>query len=171
MAKTTGSTTTVRKAVPTDAGEIQRVARRSWHEVYAKRIGEEAVEEIIKEWYDPQLLGEAIETDSRPLFVAVGDEVVGFAQGGPSEEGPGDALVSRIYVHPAHWGRGIGTALLHNLFDALRAAGNVSVWVPVWADNDVGRSFYRSHGFDIVETRPTELAGQEIDELVLTRDL
>lgn len=171
MTENATSTTTVREAVPTDAEEIQRVARRAWHDVYASRIGKDAVEEVIDEWYDPQLLREAIETEQRPLFVAVCDEVVGFAQGGPSEEGPADAVVSRIYVHPAHWGDGIGTVLLDNLFDALRVDGHDSVWVPVWAENDVGRSFYDTRGFEIADRRPTELADQEIEELILVRDI
>ncbi len=171
MTENANSTTTVREAVPTDAEEIQRVARRSWHEVYGRRLGEEAVEGMIDEWYEPDLLRDAIETETRPLFVAVGDAVVGFAQGGPSEGGPADAILSRIYVHPAHWGHGIGTTLLENVFDALDDEGADSVWVPVWAENDVGRSFYDTHGFELVERRPTELADQEIEELVLVRDI
>lgn len=161
----------IRAAVPDDVAGIQRVARRTWHDVYGKRLGEDAVEKIIHEWYDPTLLGDAIETEARPLFVAVGDDIVGFAQGGPSEAGPADAILSRIYVLPAHWGEGIGTILLDHVFNRLRSDGHDSVWVPVWADNDVGRSFYNTHEFDIHEKRTTELAGQELEELVLVRDL
>jgi len=123
------------------------------------------------EWYDPELLKDAIEADSRPLFVAASDGVVGFAEGGPRAEGPADAMVSRIYVLPTRWGEGLGTALLNRLFDSLRDDGHDSVWVPVWAENQVGRSFYETHGFEIKEKRPTELADQVVDELILIKEL
>lgn len=161
----------IREAVPGDAEGIQRVARQAWHDVYDRRLGEQGVEQMIDEWYGLELLRDSIETETHPLFVASGDEIVGFAQGGPSEDGPADAVVSRIYVLPAHWGEGIGTALLSRLFDTFRSDGYESVWLSVWAENDIGRSFYDTHGFRIEENRTTELAGQEIEEIVLVREI
>jgi ribosomal protein S18 acetylase RimI-like enzyme len=39
------------------------------------------------------------------------------------------------------------------------------------AENDVARSFYDKHGFEIHEERTVEIADQEIDDVVLIRDL
>ena len=39
------------------------------------------------------------------------------------------------------------------------------------AENDVGRSFYDTRGFEVHEERTVELADQEIDDVVLIRDL
>ncbi|WP_076433113.1 GNAT family N-acetyltransferase [Haladaptatus litoreus] len=80
-------------------------------------------------------------------------------------------LVRVACVLPEHWGEGVGTDLLNRLFDSLRAAGHQSVWLAVIADNDVGRSFYDKHGFDVHEERTVELAGQEVNDIVLVRDL
>lgn len=38
-------------------------------------------------------------------------------------------------------------------------------------DNDVGRSFYATHGFVVEAERTVELAGQEVEDVVLIRDL
>jgi len=71
----------VRGAVPGDTEAIRRVARRAWHDVYDEALGERAVEQTIDEQCDLRRLEESIENEQRPLFVAVTDEIVGFAQG------------------------------------------------------------------------------------------
>lgn len=162
----------LRRATPADAAAVQRVARASWHAAHDEIIGADAVEELLDEWYDIDSLATSIDRAEAPMFVAVDEgDVVGFAQGGPSEDGPADAVVGRIYVRPADWGAGYGTALLERLFDALRADGHASVWLAVMADNDVGRAFYAKHEFEVHGERTVELAGRETQDLVLVRDL
>lgn len=162
----------IREAIPDDAGAIRRVADASWHAAHDHVIGTEAVERLLDRWYGLDDLRESTTRPEAPMFVAVADgEVIGFAQGGPTEEGPAEAVVGRIYVHPDRWGDGYGSRLLDRLFDALREAGHESVWLAVLADNEVGRSFYESRGFAVHEERTVELAGETVDDAVLTRDL
>ncbi|WP_227380089.1 GNAT family N-acetyltransferase [Haladaptatus halobius] len=161
-----------REATAEDVESVQRVARTSWHQAHDHLIGEDAVDEILGMWYDRDALTESIDRDDAPMFLAVDDgEVVGFAQGEPSNDGPADAVVGRIYVLPEYWGKGAGTNLLNRLFDSFRAAGHESVWLSVMADNDVGRSFYDKHGFNVHEERTVELTEQEIDDVILVRGL
>ena len=161
----------IREAIPDDAPAVRRVARRSWHETYDEIIGEEAVDEMIDEWFDVGTLKKSIERPENPMFVAISADLVGFVQGGPSEDGPADAVLSRIYISPANWGDGVGTTLLERLCTALRTDGHDSVWLSVMADNDVGRAFYAKHAFEIHERRIAELAGQDVTELILVKDL
>lgn len=162
----------IRAAEPADAPAVERVARASWHAAHDHVVGEDAVEELLAEWYDRDALADSIARGDAPMFLAVEDgDVVGFAQGAQTEDGPADAAVARIYVHPDHWGDGYGTDLLERLFDALRADGHESVWLAVMADNEVGRSFYDKHGFEVHERRTTELAGQDVEDAILVRDL
>lgn len=160
-----------READPGDAPAIRRVARRSWHEAYDEIIGAQAVEEKIDEWYGVPTLEESIERADSPMIVAVEEDVIGFAQGGPSDGGPASASLWRIYLLPEFWGDGLGGTLLELVFDELRADGHDDVWLSVMADNSVGRAFYQKHGFEIQERQTTELAGQEITDLVLRREL
>jgi ribosomal protein S18 acetylase RimI-like enzyme len=176
----------IREATPDDAPAVRRVAEASWHAANDHVLGADAVDELLAAWYAPADLRESIERSEPPMFVATVDggasrsasdgwdsngEVVGFAQGGPSEDGPADAVVGRIYVHPDHWGDGHGSALLERLFDAFRTAGHEDVWLAVVADNEVGRSFYDSHGFVVHEERTVEHFGVEFDDVVLVREL
>ena len=160
-----------REALPDDAHAIQRVARHSWHEAYDSIIGKEAVEEKIEEWYNRDTLQDSIEREKTVMFVAVADDVVGFAQGGPSEDGPADASLWRIYVLPAYWGEEIGTTLLNRICSALKARGHNAIWAAVMAENDVGRAFYAKHGFESHERRTVELAGQKVTEVIVRKEL
>lgn len=162
----------LREAVPEDTESVQRVARESWHKAHGPIFGENGVEKLLDKWYDQDGVEESIDRKDAPMFLAVDNgEVVGFAQGGPTEDGPADTAVGAIYVLPEYWGEGFGTELLERLFDAFRTDDHKSVWLAVMADNDVGRSFYDKHGFEIHEKRTVELADQEVDDIVLTREL
>lgn len=160
-----------REAIPEDAEAVQRVARQSWHEAYDGIIGEEAVEEKINEWYDIHALEESIEHEDSPMLVAADNDIIGFAQGGPSEDGPADVCLWRIYALPAYWGDGVGTTLLNKLCSILRLEGHDSIWLSVMAENSVGRAFYAKHGFETHEKQTIELAGQEVTDMILIRDL
>lgn len=166
----------IRGASREDATDVQRVARAAWHAAHDPVLGLDAVDDLLDRWYSLEDLSNSIESEEAPMFVAADrddDEgtVVGFAQGGPSDEDYADAVVGRIYVHPDCWGEGHGSALLERLFDAFRADGHESVWLAVLADNEVGRSFYDDHGFALQEERSVELAGVQTTDVVLVRDL
>jgi ribosomal protein S18 acetylase RimI-like enzyme len=161
-----------RTAAPEDVESVQRVARASWHAVHDDILGTNAVEELLDRWYDRDRLEASIDHEDALMFLAIDDsEVVGFAQGGPTEEGPADATVGAIYILPEYWGEGVGTELLDRLFDGFRANGLDSVWLAVMADNNVGRSFYEKYGFETHQERTVELVGQEVDDMILVRDL
>jgi ribosomal protein S18 acetylase RimI-like enzyme len=161
----------LRPATPGDAPAVHAVARESWHAAHDDILGADAVDELVDDWYDLDDLAASIRREDGHTFLAVVDRVVGFSQGHPTDDGPADAVVTRIYLRPAHWGEGYGSALLERLFDALRADGHESVWLAVLADNNVARSFYDDHGFAVHEERTVVLAGREADDVVLVRDL
>jgi ribosomal protein S18 acetylase RimI-like enzyme len=162
----------VHEATPEDVKAVQEVAQASWHAAHEQTLGTSGVEELLDEWYDRDGLRERITREEGPMFLAVEDgEVVGFTQGVLGEDSPAEAVVGSIYVFPEYWNEGIGTELLYRLFDAFREKDWNSVCLAVMAENDVARSFYDKHGFEIHEERTVELADQEIDDVVLIRDL
>jgi ribosomal protein S18 acetylase RimI-like enzyme len=62
------------------------------------------------------------------------------------EHRPTEVYLARIEIHPDHQGRGIGTALIHQLLDDARQRGQRLV-LDVLAVNHRARAFYRRHGF------------------------
>lgn len=162
----------LRPATVDDVGAIRRVAREGWHAAYDDVVGADAVDEQVDEWYAPEVLEDAIAREDWAYLVADGDDgVVGFASGGPTEEGPADGVLAAIYVRPDRWDEGVGSSLLSAIHGDLRSLGCGSVWLAVLAENDVGRSFYRSHGYRRHDEQTTTVGGVEAGELILRRSL
>lgn len=160
----------IRDATTADVEGVRRVARRGWRAAYSEILAPETIERALAEWYDPDLIREAIDRRDGTYVVAEESEtILGYASGGLHEEG--SASLSAIYVDPDRWSEGIGTALLDAVTDSLRERGAASLRVRVLGDNDVGRSFYRSSGFERVDEQRTALFGEQVTECVLETSL
>lgn len=171
---------TVRDATADDVPAVRRIARRGWNAAYGDILSRGTISAAMEKWYAPDATRAFVEGGDAAYFVAelAGDaadpapedretpsDVVGFAAGGPSETA-GVATLSAIYVDPDHWGEGVGTALLARIEEFCRDEGCEALEIRVLAENRVGRSFYRSRGYEAVETREAELLGETVLECV-----
>lgn len=140
----------IRDARPEDADAIGRVARASWAETYRDIFEPERIEAFLTEAYAPAALaeqaGRSLDADDGHFLVAErGGEVVAFAHFAVGRRGP---ELFRIYADPAHYGTGVGRALLEELHRRIR--GRVESYVlDVHPDNARGRAFYDRNGFVI----------------------
>lgn len=79
------------------------------------------------------------------------DDIVGFcsviAPSRDDDASSGTCEVAAIYVEPGLWRKGVGTALLDDALQQLRAAAwdHVTLWV--FAENAAALAFYRRFGF------------------------
>lgn len=79
------------------------------------------------------------ERDGRPAgYMALHQQAAAH-----QEATPGQAWVEQLYIHPAHWRQGLGTALLAHA-KALHPAG-LRLWC--FQVNAAARAFYAAHGF------------------------
>jgi len=154
------STVSVRSATAADVPAIQRVARTAWHAAYGDLFDDEQIEAMVTEGYAEDVLTEMIALDEVGLFVATVDEnVVGYASCGLTDPaGVGDL---DIYVHPDHWGDGIGTALLEQGRQHLADLGTTTIRDEVLAANDAGNAFYEKH-FERVGERTVDFGGRRL---------
>jgi len=153
------SNTTVRTATPDDAGDIQRVARRSWDAAYEDVLDDAVVKAMLEGGYAEGSLRSIVDSDRTALFVAAVDgEVVGYANGEPTDEDATEGEVS-VYVDPEYWGEGIGSRLLERATDHLAEQGVERVRDQVLAENEVGNAFYERQ-FEQVDQRDVEILGQ-----------
>jgi ribosomal protein S18 acetylase RimI-like enzyme len=141
----------VRDAAPADAAAIARVARASWRETYRDIFARAFIEDFLARAYDEAALARSAATaatrdDAVFLVAERGGEVVGYLQFGNGPRGP---ELWRIYADPAHFGTGVGSALLAELHR--RIDGRVDSYVlDVHSRNERGRAFYDRNGFVIV---------------------
>ncbi|WP_435064771.1 GNAT family N-acetyltransferase [Halobaculum sp. EA56] len=190
----------VREADPEDAEAVAAVARESWHAAYGGFLSADAIDATVDEWYDPAGLRRDIagdgaflvaEADASGATDAGGagtdggdddagdadegtdadtdDRLLGFAHAGYSA-GAGNVVLRRIYVRPDAWGEGVGTALVRATARRF-LADHDRLSAVVLADNEVGRSFYDSLGFETVGRQTTSLGGEEREERIVAADL
>ena len=154
----------IRKATTDDAEAIATVARASWESDYPDILSRETVEKGVEEWYAPEEIEAEIASDDALIPVAeTGGEVVGFAHTVEDEHG---GTVLRLYVAPDHRREGVGGDLLEHARDALDTRGAERVRAMVLADNELGNTFYRRHGFELAEEGETVIGGTTYRENV-----
>jgi ribosomal protein S18 acetylase RimI-like enzyme len=141
------SPVTVRDATPDDAAAIRRVAQASWRDTYRDIFEPAFIEDFLNRNYSEAALAGAAESarrDESAFLVAERDgTIVGYLHFGDGPRGP---ELSRIYADPAHYGTGVGSALLAELHR--RIEGRVQAYVlDVHSRNERGRAFYDRNGF------------------------
>jgi ribosomal protein S18 acetylase RimI-like enzyme len=143
----------LRDAVLEDAAQIARIHVESWRAAYRGLIADAeldartvAGQTVI--WQE--ILGQAV-----PVLLALDDDtVLGFcALRREGESDPAHPEIGALYLDPAVFRRGIGTALLVETVARLRAAGDPEVTLWVLEGNHRARAFYARHGFVLTGER------------------
>ncbi|MFX4285884.1 N-acetyltransferase family protein [Janibacter sp. G349] len=148
----TSADASVRTAAADDAAAVGRVQALVWQEAYDGIVPPE-----VHAAFDPRAF-EAAWRDSlrtppagvhRLLVSCAGDEVVGFAAIGPSQDpdaGQTTGEITALGVHPGHRRQGHGSRLVNAAVDILREAGaeHVAVWCLV--EHEALRSFLTGAG-------------------------
>jgi [ribosomal protein S18]-alanine N-acetyltransferase len=126
-------------------------------------FGEEA-------WSRQMLVGElGQQPATRYYLVAELDGVIVAYAGLLAAGGQGDVLT--IAVATAHWGQGIGSALLDRLLAEASRRGCTEVFLEVRADNTRAQRLYRWRGFTDVGIRRAYYQPSGTDAIVMRLDL
>lgn len=83
------------------------------------------------------------------LYVAEVDGIVG-----------GNVELAAIYVNPEYQGKAIGTALLQQAINELE--GTKEIYINVEKENQIGMTFYKAKGFEIVKQFDDDLDGHNL---------
>jgi GNAT superfamily N-acetyltransferase len=133
----------------------------TWQAAYAHALSSEQLQALSLE--------EAVERHRRwpPTFVAEhGGQIVGFVSVGPSRDPATDGELFAIYVHPEHWGTGVGRTLIETGEEELRRLGHDEAILWVLDDNPRARRFYELAGWSADGTdREIRIFGFDISEV------
>jgi GNAT superfamily N-acetyltransferase len=114
-------------------------------------------------------LAEAVERSRHwpPTFVAeVSGEIAGFVTVGESRDPGTDGELFAIYVHPEHWGTGVGRALIDAGEGELRRLGHNEAVLWVLDDNPRARRFYELAGWSVDgAAREIQIFGFDVSEV------
>ena len=150
----------IRPGTPADAAEVARVHVETWQAAYAHALPREQLQS--------QSVAARAEMWRRwpPSFVAeLNGTIVGFVAVGPSRDEGADGELFAIYVHPDHWGTGVGRALIEAGEERLRELGHSEALLWVLDDNPRARRFYEIAGWSADgTTRQIEVFGFDVPE-------
>jgi [ribosomal protein S18]-alanine N-acetyltransferase len=122
-------------------------------------------------WTPEMFAAEFAQPASRRLYLVAeeGKALIGY--GGMMFTGGPQADVVTLAVDPAHWGAGIGTALLTALVDEAEKRGCAEVLLEVREDNPRARRLYLRHGFTEVGIRRGYYQPAGVDAVVMRKRL
>jgi ribosomal protein S18 acetylase RimI-like enzyme len=150
----------IRPGTAADAEGVALVQVETWQAAYAHVLPHEqlqafSVERPTEQW-----------RAYPPIVAEVDGEVVGFVSVGASRDDDADGELYAIYVHPDHWGTGVGRALMEAGEAELRRLGHRDVVLWVLDDNPRARRFYeRAEWATDGATRGIEIFGAEVPEV------
>jgi len=96
-------------------------------------------------WHSEAATRRRVAEASHFILAEIAGEVVGYATG---ELRPSQAHLSRIAVHPAYQGRGIGAMLLRDVLRAFWRRGAEKISLNTQRDNRRSQGLYRRFGFE-----------------------
>lgn len=105
------------------------------------------------------------------LVAEVSERVVGVASLAPDDGVPTGMLLERLYVDPASWGSGAGSALHLRVLELARYGGASAINLWVLEGNDRARRMYERWGWHLVPDRYLPNADPTILDVLYQRDL
>jgi GNAT superfamily N-acetyltransferase len=151
----------VRPGTAADAEGVARVQVETWQAAYAHALPSEQLQALSLE--------EAVQRHRSwpPTFVAEhGGQIVGFVSVGSSRDPDTDGELFAIYVHPEHWGTGVGRTLIESGEEELRTLGHEEAILWVLDDNPRARRFYELAGWSADGTaREIRIFGFDVSEV------
>jgi GNAT superfamily N-acetyltransferase len=140
----------VRPATEADVAAICAIGRAAWPKTYAF-AGQDYIDHGLATWWSTDAVARGL-TTTTTLVAESADSVVGM---GNVDLRPKVPVIWKLYVHPDHQGRRIGSDLLDGLVSAVPTARG-AVAIEYIEGNVRAQSVYARHGFVEVRRDPAE---------------
>src|SRR5688572_1598393 len=138
----------VRPAVKSDARGIAKVKLASWREGYAHILNPQTLANLNEAESTERFIDE-IESDANLLVAEKNQTIVAYSLWIQiNEESPIETdwlypnMLASLYVHPDHYGQGIGTALIRANAKLALANSHIGMMIGVFRDNNRAKSLY-----------------------------
>ena len=140
----------VRRATQSDVDAICEIGRAAWPGTYAF-AGPDFVEHGLATWWSATAVERGLST-TMTLVAESDGHVVGM---GNLDTRPDVPVIWKLYVHPDHQGKGVGSSLLNRLVEAVPEA-RTTVAIEYIEGNDRAAAVYARHGFVEVRREPAD---------------
>jgi ribosomal protein S18 acetylase RimI-like enzyme len=163
--------TRVVPAAEQDLPAVAALAQRIWRECYPGIITVEQIEYMLAMMYSLDVLREELHGAIRYERLLTGEEFVGFAAYGPTDQ-RAEFKLHKFYLLREWHGSGLAGLLLEQCEHRLRQVGARRLVLNVNKGNARAIAFYRKHGFDIAESVVVDIGrGFVMDDYVMGKEL
>ena len=166
-----GFTPQVVPASERDVPVIATLAQRIWRAYYPAIISEDQIEYMLAMMYSRDVLLEELRGPIRYDRLLEGDEFVGFASYGPTEQRACFKL-HKLYLLPERHRRGLGSFLLQHCEVQARRLGANRIVLNVNKGNARALAFYRKNGFGVAQSLVLDVGGGFVmDDYVMEKEI
>ncbi|MCM0060063.1 MAG: GNAT family N-acetyltransferase [Algoriphagus sp.] len=127
--------------------KVQAIAHQTWPFTFGAILSAEQIAYMLNWMYDLALLESQVEKGHTFLIAEVQGTAIGFAGFELFYQEGTKAKLHKLYLLPSSHGKGTGKALLQEVANRARTAGQQSLTLNVNKDNQIAIDFYRSQGF------------------------
>ncbi|MBN9283755.1 MULTISPECIES: GNAT family N-acetyltransferase [unclassified Flavobacterium] len=168
---------TVKKIMPEDIGQLQKVSKQTFWETFSASNSEENMTNYLEESFSVEKLTDELNNEHSDFYFALLDEkVIGYLKlnfgQSQTELQDNKALeIERIYVLQEFHGKKVGQVLYEK---ALQIAGQLNadyVWLGVWEENLRAIGFYKKNGFVAFDKHIFKLGGDEQTDIMMKKVL
>lgn len=159
----------IRKAESDDIALIRSLCMDVWPQTYAPILAVEQINYMLDQMYSPEALQKQLDEGQHFLIVYNAAMPVGFAS--YSETEPGIFKLNKIYILPAHQGRGIGKMVIDYVMAEIRSKGARALQLNVNRHNGA-KEFYQKLGFQSIRSEDIDIGnGYFMNDYVMEKQL
>ncbi len=144
----------ISKANHSDLDTIERIARQTFIETYAKMNSNANMEMYLNKAFNQKKLeNELVNPESTFYLVKSAKKVIGYLKinegNAQTEFADLESIeIERIYISKIHQGQGLGRVLIEKAIDLAKFKGKSNIWLGVWRQNRNAIQFYEKLGFE-----------------------
>jgi diamine N-acetyltransferase len=167
----------IRKAEPTDAGVLARLAEKTFRETFGADNTSADMDQHILETYSAKIQTQEILDANIDTFVCeFENELIAYAQLSwlPAPNyitAQRPVEIRRFYVDSAWHGKGIAGELMAQVLEHVASKNADQIWLGVWEHNPKAQRFYQKMGFLEVGEHVFQLGNDPQRDLILSRKI
>ena len=169
----------IRIATLKDIAQIVRLGLHVFTLSFGYSLPQKELQAYLDESYSTEAIAKDVEDPKKDMIVATDqtDMVLGFAL---LTRGTSDPCLAhlektielqRLYVHPDHHRKGLGTYLALKIEDMAREQGYANIWLGVWEENHKAEKVYERLGYRRVGSHPFKMGNVVQEDNIMVKEL
>ncbi|GAA0878414.1 GNAT family N-acetyltransferase [Algoriphagus jejuensis] len=158
----------IRKLAKEELPKVQSIAHRTWPSTFGEILSPQQIEYMLEMMYDLPVLETQQEKGHTFLLAEEIEKELGFAGFEMNHAGQAKAKLHKIYLLPEAQGKGVGKALIQEVVERAKEAGQTSLLLNVNKFNQKAIDFYARIGFVEIYKEVIDIgSGYVMDDVVM----